>query len=60
MAPVPALSVAVLLVVCVAGVDAQGGSGNNATCSTDLFRLLPCLPYVEGFVPDARPMRQLG
>jgi len=34
MAPVPALSVAVLLVVCVAGVDAHGGSGKSATSAS--------------------------
>ena len=52
MAPAPALRVALLLLaVSVAGVHAQaGGSGSTATCSTDLFRLLPCLPYVEGSV----------
>ncbi|RLM66188.1 hypothetical protein C2845_PM16G09970 [Panicum miliaceum] len=47
MAPAPALCVALLLLVSVAGVHAQAGS-STATCSTDLFRLLPCLPYIEG------------
>ncbi|CAN6248937.1 unnamed protein product [Urochloa humidicola] len=52
MAPAPALCVALLLLaVSVAGVVpaavAQAG-GSTATCSTDLFRLLPCLPYIEG------------
>jgi hypothetical protein len=49
MAPAPALCVALLLLVSVAGVHAQAGS-STATCSTDLFRLLPCLPYIEGTV----------
>ncbi|CAD6263461.1 unnamed protein product [Miscanthus lutarioriparius] len=47
MASAPAFSVALLLLVSVAGVRAvpQGGT---STCSTDLFRLLPCLPFIEG------------
>ncbi|CAL5031633.1 unnamed protein product [Urochloa decumbens] len=54
MALAPVLCVALLLlVVSIAGVvvpaAAQaGGSASTATCSTDLFRLLPCLPYIEG------------
>ncbi|CAL5068265.1 unnamed protein product [Urochloa decumbens] len=52
MAPAPALCVALLLLaVSVAGVVpavAQAAGGSTATCSTDLFRLLPCLPYIEG------------
>ncbi|CAL5027045.1 unnamed protein product [Urochloa decumbens] len=52
MAPAPVLCVALLLLaVSVAGVVpavAQVAGGSTATCSTDLFRLLPCLPYIEG------------
>ncbi|CAN6235259.1 unnamed protein product [Urochloa humidicola] len=52
MASPPAFRVALLLLaVSAAGVVvpavAQAG-GSTATCSTDLFRLLPCLPYIEG------------
>ena len=49
--PAPAFPVALLVVVVsIASVHAQAGSGSTATCSTDLFRLLPCLPYIEGSV----------
>jgi hypothetical protein len=50
----PALRVAllVLAVVSVAGVRAvpqqASESGSTSTCSTDLFRLLPCLPFIDG------------
>jgi len=46
MASAPAFCVALLL-VSVAGVRAvpQGGT---STCSTDLFHLLPYLPFIEG------------
>nr|AGT16961.1 hypothetical protein SHCRBa_121_P14_F_130 [Saccharum hybrid cultivar R570] len=49
MASAPAFCVAalLLLVVSVAGVRAVPQAGTS-TCSTDLFRLLPCLPFIEG------------
>ncbi|KAG0526135.1 hypothetical protein BDA96_06G119500 [Sorghum bicolor] len=45
----PAFCVALLLlVVSVAGVRAVPQDSGTSTCSTDLFRLLPCLPFIEG------------
>ncbi|RCV33969.1 hypothetical protein SEVIR_7G133700v4 [Setaria viridis] len=52
MALAPSFCVALLLlVVSVAGVHAvpqAGESSSTSTCSTDLFRLLPCLPFIDG------------
>ena len=45
----PAICVALLLLlVSVAGVHAVPQASGTSTCSTDLFRLLPCLPFIEG------------
>ncbi|KAF8703353.1 hypothetical protein HU200_032151 [Digitaria exilis] len=42
--------VALLLLVAgvVHAVPESGSGGSTATCSTDLFRLLPCLSFIDG------------
>ncbi|NP_001158921.1 protease inhibitor/seed storage/LTP family protein precursor [Zea mays] len=50
MASAPAFYVALLLLLAsVAAVHAvPPQAGTSSTCSTDLLRLLPCLPFIEG------------
>ncbi|OEL28219.1 hypothetical protein BAE44_0010760 [Dichanthelium oligosanthes] len=51
MAPAPAFCVALLLLVFVAGVRAAPqAAGSTASCSTELFRLLPCMSFIDGSV----------
>lgn len=47
MASAAAFCAALLVVASVAGVHAVPQAGTS-TCSTDLFRLLPCLPFIDG------------
>lgn len=50
MASAPAFCVALLLLLAsAAAVQAvPPQAGTSSTCSTDLLRLLPCLPFIEG------------
>ncbi|KAJ1271362.1 hypothetical protein BS78_06G123200 [Paspalum vaginatum] len=48
MASAPTFCVALLLVVSAVGLHAVPPQAGTSSCSTDLFRLVPCLPFIDG------------